>query len=52
MDGKKALEAHSEEKRFPGKRYPPAEKTLEEIRAGQERTIPIEEIAKRYGMAD
>ena len=29
-----------------------AEKTLEEIRAGREKTVPIEQIAKRYGVAD
>ena len=29
-----------------------AEKTLEEVRAGREKTVPIEQIAKRYGVAD
>ena len=29
-----------------------AERTLEAIRAGREKTIPIEDIAKRYGLAD
>ena len=29
-----------------------AERELEEIRAGRARTVPLEEVMKRYGMAD
>ena len=29
-----------------------AERELEEIRAGRARTVPLEEMMKRYGMAD
>jgi RHH-type rel operon transcriptional repressor/antitoxin RelB len=29
-----------------------AERELEEIRAGRARTVPLEEVMRRYGMAD
>lgn len=29
-----------------------AERELEEIRAGRARTVPLEEVMKRYGLAD